>query len=332
MAGILSPEQRKALCASRLFAALSPEECEQVLPCFRPLHLARGTILCSEGERGAEMFVFLWGKLSAVVRGAGDTRRRLFEISHGDFLGEMSVIAKKPRSATITAAADSVLAALSADDFFRIIADLPDAGVKMLRAITRVQGDWLDESSRQLSDLTRWGETARKRALTDELTGLYNRRFLEDSVRSRFEAGLAGPRQMSLLMMDLDHIHEVNERYGIRAGDLCFVYTANAIRSCTRPGDICARLSGDEFAIFLPDAGNGEALAIAERIRAAVAAGRVEAPEKSRTVKIKIRASIGVACAPAPAHTRAELFTLSDEALRYAKAQGRNRVVEAAPA
>jgi diguanylate cyclase (GGDEF)-like protein len=241
----------------------------------------------------------------------------------------MSIIANEPRSATLTAREDTDIMVLEGIDFYRIIFEHPMIGIKMLSAISQIQNGWLSQSSKHLSDLTRWGETARRRAITDELTGLYNRRFLEESIRDRFDHGAVGLRSISLLMLDLDRIHEINNRHGPPAGDQVFVVVSEILRSCTRAGDVCARLSGDEFAVLLPDTGKEDALRIAERIRETVFHRKISVPFSPDTVnkvEISVRTSIGIALAPVHANTYDGLMLAADGALRKAKELGRNRV------
>jgi diguanylate cyclase (GGDEF)-like protein len=214
-------------------------------------------------------------------------------------------------------------------DFYRIIFEQPMIGVKILRAIGAVQNQWLDQSSKSYSDLMRWGETARRRAITDELTGLYNRRFLEESIKGRFDQGSVGLRKMSLLMLDLDRVHAINEQRGPRAGDQVIIAAAKVLRSHIRSGDIVARLSGDEFAVLLPDTDKEDALQIAERVRMAVQETQVEvpkAPGSPETEYVTTRTSIGVAVAPSHAQTEESFVFAADGALRKAKDNGRNRV------
>jgi diguanylate cyclase (GGDEF)-like protein len=253
----------------------------------------------------------------------------MFNIKSGEFFGEMSIIANEPRSATITAKEDSSFMIFQGVDFYRIVFDHPVIAVKMLKAISSVQNIWLDQGSRHLNDLIRWGETARRRAIFDELTGLYNRNFLSDSLQDRFEHGSIGLRKLALLMMDLDRVHEVNEKYGISAGDQVIIAAANVIKHSLRPGDIAARLSGDEYAVILPDTDIEEARRIAESIRKAVNEEKVSVPKNpgsSSLEALHIRISVGIAIAPTHAKDRESLFEISDEALRKAKALGRNRV------
>ena len=326
---MFTPFDNPVLFKSPFFAGMSELEFNAVLAFLERHKVKKGDVVFKEGDAGEHMYILLSGKLHAYVSQPDGTQRRMFEIKPGDFFGEMSIIANEPRSATLTATENTEIMALPGIDFYRIVFELPMIGVKMLKAISKVQNSWLDQTSLHLSDLTRWGETARRRAITDELTGLYNRRFLDDSINDRFEHGSVGIRSMSLLILDLDRIHAVNERHGTSAGDRVFMVVAEILRSCTRSGDICARFAGDEFAVFLPDTGLDEARGIAERIRETVAARKIAVPKTPEVVDkidINIQTSIGVAVAPLHAKSRENLLLVADAALRRAKEQGRNRV------
>jgi len=156
------------------------------------------------------------------------------------------------------------------------------------------------------------------------MTGLYNLRFLEESIKERL-----GNRILSLLMMDLDKIHSINDKHGPKGGDEVIKAAANEIRSSLRSIDIPARLSGDEFAVLLPDTDAENAFKIAERIRTSIENMQVEvpaSPSTEETVFIGTRTSIGIAVAPLYANTTEQLMEIADTALRKAKELGRNRV------
>ena len=134
---------------------------------------------------------------------------------------------------------------------------------------------------------------------------------------------------MSLLMIDLDKIHDINDRYGTKVGDQVIISAAEGIQSCLRPGDIPARLAGDEFAILLPDTDKKDAFKVAERIRKKIEEKEIEvpsSPSSKETVIIRNRTSIGISIAPIHAKTTDELEKTADAALRKAKELGRNRV------
>jgi len=312
-----------------LFSKLDEKEFKIVSGFLNTLNIKKGETLFKEGDQGEAMFIHFSGTLSASVTQSDGTQRRLFDVKNGDFFGEMSIISHEPRSATISAAEDSILIMLNENDFFKIISEYPIIGYKLLKAISAVQNQWLDQTSKSFSDLIRWGETARRRAITDEMTGLYNHRFIEESIKERFSNQSMNFRIMSLLMMDLDEIHDINNRYGTKAGDLVIISAAEVIRSCLRPGDIPARLSGDEFAILLPDTDQNDAFKIAEQIRENIENKKIEipaGPDSNENVTIKNHTSIGIATAPIHAKTMEELEKTADTALRKAKELGRNRV------
>ena len=324
-----SPIHDPVFKASPLFKDLSELELNAVAAFLEPRRIKKGENIFEEGADGEEMFILISGKISAWVKQADGTRRWIFETKPGDFFGEMSIIANESRSATLVAQTDAELLALHGIDFYRIVYEHPVIGVKILKVIGKVQNIWLEQTSRYLNDLMRWGETARRRAVSDELTGLYNRRFLDECGNDRFKQGSVGPRSVSLMMLDLDKIHEINERHGTRGGDLLFIATAEVLRTATRTGDICARLSGDEFSVLLPDTAFEEARIIGERICQTVAASRVavpDAPDNKSLVEIGMRTSIGIASAPLHANSWEDLVSAADGALMRAKELGRNRV------
>jgi diguanylate cyclase (GGDEF)-like protein len=332
MSGLVNKVIYRVLKKATIFSDLSGLELDAVVSFLEPRSMKKGEVVFSEGTIGEEMFVIVSGRIGAWVTQADGTRRWSFELKTGDFFGEMSIIADETRSATIVTQEDTELLTLNGVDFYRIVFDYPMIGAKMLNSIRKVQNMWFEQISKHLGDIMRWGETARRRAVSDELTGLYNRRFLEESAGDRFLQGTLGLRNVSLMMIDLDKIHEINENYGTKAGDLVFISTAEVLRSTTRAGDICARLSGDEFAVLLPDAGLEEAILIAEKARENIASQKVSVAAKPNSAKetaISVCTSIGVATAPIHAKNWENLLSAADGALRQAKSLGRNRVVAA---
>jgi diguanylate cyclase (GGDEF)-like protein len=322
-----SPHSYRVLTESPLFAGMSELEFNAVTAFLERRLFRKGDFIFKEGDRGEEMFIVLSGSIDATVSQTDGTQRRLYAFGPGRFFGEMAVIENAPRSATCRAAEDSNLLVLQGIDFYRLVFEHPMIALKFLTAIGSTMTSWLDESSRFLNDLVRWGETARRRAVTDELTGLYNRRFLEEALAARFSQGSVGRRKMTLLMLDLDRIHEVNNAYGSAAGDAVIIAAGNSFLSVLREGDIAARLSGDEFAFLLPDTDGKEGLRIAERLRAVIAELRIPVPAGSAEASVMIKASLGVGVAPDQAGDPQNLMAVADAALRRAKDSGRDRVV-----
>jgi diguanylate cyclase (GGDEF)-like protein len=164
----------------------------------------------------------------------------------------------------------------------------------------------------------------RKLALTDDLTGLPNRRFLlEQGGRLGRQAGLHGSTAC-VLMMDLDHFAEVNKRFGHAGGDLALVAFADLLRKHMRPTDTVARYGGEEFCALMMGTDMEEAARVAERLRAGVAGQAVDLGDHA----VEITVSIGVA--RLRDGDLAASLRDADAALYRAKALGRNRVAAGA--
>jgi len=325
----VSPINNPVVLKCALFKELSEPELNAIAAFLDPRLIKKGEVIFEEGAVGEEMYILISGSINALVKQADGARRVMFEIVPGDFFGEMSIIANESRSATLIASADSELLAFQGFDFYRFVFEYPMIGVKLLKAIRQVQNTWLEQVSKHLGDLMRWGETARRRAVCDELTGLYNRKFLEDSVNEQFRRGSLKLRNFSFLMMDLDKIHEINDRFGTKAGDMVLISTADVLRSIIRPGDICARFAGDEFAVLLPETKLEEAQSIAEKIRKTMSTRKIAVPDNpggTEQAKIIVKISIGIATAPSHADNWEKLYLAADHALHNAKELGRNRV------
>ncbi len=170
-------------------------------------------------------------------------------------------------------------------------------------------------------------------AVTDGLTGLYNRRFLLEMLKLEADRAARTRRPLSLAVIDLDHFKLVNDMYGHPAGDLVLVQAADRIRQMSRGHDIVARYGGEEFVVLLPDTDDEVALELAERFRRALRRTPVTVV---RGHDIAVTGSVGVAtAAPDPVTGRPDterLVAEADRALYQAKAQGRDRTVVAGSA
>jgi diguanylate cyclase (GGDEF)-like protein len=170
-------------------------------------------------------------------------------------------------------------------------------------------------------------ERAKLLAITDGLTGLYNHRHFYERFVVELERAKRFGHSLSLIMADVDHFKLLNDRFGHLAGDAVLAELASTLRLMARKMDIVARYGGEEFAIVLIESGPDEALAFAERLRAAVEdarLGRALGPDVAVTI------SAGVAGFPEHASEAETLIMAADRALYGAKAAGRNRVAAAA--
>lgn len=206
----------------------------------------------------------------------------------------------------------------------RLIATL-DAETRALIAGTRALGCQLQRYSREASELHSHLEALQREAETDALTGVANRKGFDRALRELATRSLEEGVPLALLVVDVDHFKQFNDTHGHDVGDAVLRLVAGRIRDGLREADVVARYGGEEFVVLMPGVGLADAIAAAERLRAAVAARRL----RSRTDGSDLGAvtvSIGVALYR-PGEPLDHLFRRADHALYIAKRTGRNRVV-----
>ncbi len=166
-------------------------------------------------------------------------------------------------------------------------------------------------------------EKAQRLAITDDLTGLYNSRHCEIFLKEAL--GRAGQHRqpLSVIFLDLDHMKEVDDRYGHLLGGQALREVAQRISSLVRPPDMACRYGGDEYVVVLPGKGPEESRQLAEEIRR-----RIESEPflTSENLSCRITASIGIACYPRHGQTSDQLLSQADKAMYRVKETGKNRV------
>lgn len=191
------------------------------------------------------------------------------------------------------------------------------------------------ERSRQRMALTVAGQVAlslanlklreklRDQSLRDPLTGLFNRRFFEESLDRELRRATRKKSSLALLFIDIDHFKKFNDSFGHDAGDMVLQEVAEVFREHFRSEDVVCRFGGEEFAVLLPDSGSTDAYRRAEELRAKVESRRLEFRGRSLD---RVTISIGIADVPEHAATPEELLRAADQSLYFSKRTGRNRV------
>ncbi len=162
-------------------------------------------------------------------------------------------------------------------------------------------------------------------AITDQLTGLYNRRFLMNQLTPLVQRAQCGGDQVSIMTIDIDHFKRLNDTYGHDVGDGVLRDFAVRLGANTRPSDFACRMGGEEFVVIMPRTSGDIACLAAERLRRSVCASPfIVAGQQS---ELEVTVSIGVACTGDGEESADTLLKRADEALYEAKAAGRNRVI-----
>lgn len=167
-------------------------------------------------------------------------------------------------------------------------------------------------------------ETLRNQSLRDPLTGLFNRRYTEETFVRELGRAARAKEPVSLLMLDVDHFKRFNDTFGHDAGDLVLKEIAAVLVQQTRGSDVVARLGGEELCVLLPGASTDDAFKRAEEIRKAIAA--LELKHHGNTLG-RVTTSIGLSTVPQHAKTVDDMMRSADAALYRAKHEGRDRVV-----
>ena len=167
-------------------------------------------------------------------------------------------------------------------------------------------------------------EEVKAQAVTDGLTGLYNRRYFEEYLKKEVTRAMRQQQAFSIVGLDLDHLKQINDKYGHAYGDLAIKTVANVLKKNARSIDTAARMGGEEFNVILPGVDSKGAIIAAERIRKALES------EKLDTIG-HITASIGVATFFEHSDNIEDILELTDQAMYQSKRNGRNQVTLAKP-
>ena len=167
-------------------------------------------------------------------------------------------------------------------------------------------------------------QTVKEQAVTDALTGLNNRRYFEEEAQKEVLRAQRQGQKFTLIGLDLDHLKQINDKFGHSSGDIAIKTVADVLKRNARSIDIAARMGGEEFNILLPGVDHVGGLIAAERIRKAIEDVRIE-------VLGNVTASIGVATFGEHSDNLNELMELTDQAMYTSKKNGRNRVTLANP-
>jgi len=313
----LNTDYRRTLLGGlELFHGVNPEEISDHLARCGRRDLASGDILLAPGEHNEHVFIVLSG--SVTVHVGSPEQPALATMETGACVGEMSIIEDRDPSAWVVARENSHLLEIHQS----LLWEMVNASHELAKNLLVVLSERVRSHNRVIADSYGELRKAEQSAVTDALTGLGNRHTMEDAFPREIERSVRDRRKLALILLDLDNFKSLNDRYGHVVGDRVLAAIARTLKRQFRPDDILVRYGGDEFAVLLPNVAEGQALAIAERTREAVASENLSLRGDER---FTVSVSIGVA--ELGAHQSLDaLLGAADAAMYRAKRSGRNAV------
>ena len=304
-----------------LFAQVDDEALISLIAECSEVSLDAGVQLLSSGVINRHAYLLLQGTLR-IHLGRLDSEA-IASVKPGDVVGELSVIDQRPTCAHVVASEPCRLLKLGESAFWRLVGMSHHFAVQLMHKLA----ERLRANNTTVVENTQLREQFEKAALYDALTSIHNRRWLDDTLPRLLERHAVAGLPLSVGLIDVDHFKRFNDDHGHDAGDEVLRAVAHTLHDKLRPTDLVARYGGEEFVVILPDTDLPGAHCAAERLRIAVEAAAVSAPDGSTLPSVTI--SIGLARLE-PDQTTATLLKACDEALYRAKANGRNRI-ECAP-
>jgi diguanylate cyclase (GGDEF)-like protein len=308
-----------------ILSSLSNSELDSLYSHMKIEEYSKGRPLFNEGESGDHMYIILSGAVSISVNTPDGKILEIAEITEGNFFGEMSIFDRAVRSATCSPKCETTVLSLGASDFFEFIKNKPLAGSIIMRKMLNITTKRLHKTGAFLSDMVTWGEAARTRAISDDFTGLYNRRFLDEVLENRISESLSNRQPLSYAMIDLDHFGKLNNEFGQELGDKVILAVVDTFKRIFRKSDIITRYGGDEFIVLFPQTSSLSAFTICKKMLEEI--GNIDLVKKSDGSMLKITASVGIASVPDHADSASLLKDSADKALYMAKDAGRDTVV-----
>jgi diguanylate cyclase (GGDEF)-like protein len=310
-----------------LFSEISEPHLKVIEKYFKLKNYGKDELILSKDDDLKTLFIVVKGYAASTLDIPGSMDKKLRDYLPGDFFGGSSLFGDMPASDTYYSREETVLLTLGDSELSEMIEKNSDIAVDFLSHLLGMTIQRFSKSSRFLADVLQWGENASRRIITDELTGVYNRAFLDDAMENFFQISQSNSKPLSLFMMDLDDFRVINDTHGHDMGNKIIIEFANIIKDIISRHGIIARYGGDEFAILLPEANREKAKKIAEELRNRVESHDFAGPEI--TEKFVVTTSIGISCLPETANDISSFKEKADSSLYLAKEQGKNRVAVA---
>jgi diguanylate cyclase (GGDEF)-like protein len=290
-----------------------------LLACCRLRSLAEGDCLLAAGHENHTLYMVLQGRFS--VHLDAEMTEPVAFLMAGETVGELSVLDESPATAFVLAAEPSRVLAVDEETFWRMVAASHEFASNLLVLLAQR----LRANNTSLSNAARVHRRLEREAMVDGLTGLHNRRWLDDRLPRLVQRCVRSRAPLSLLLIDIDHFKRFNDDFGHIAGDHVLSAVAQAMQRSVRPTDLVARYGGEEIVVILPDTPMDGARNAAERLRRQIECLVTVGPDERRLPPITI--TLGAALLRDD-DTAKSLVDRADAAMYRGKRAGRNRVMD----
>jgi diguanylate cyclase (GGDEF)-like protein len=280
--------------------------------------LVTGELLIEQGRQRNVMFLLLRGQLSVHLDSVDGEPIAL--IGPGETVGELSLLDGSVSSAFVVSDTSCRVLEVREEDFWTLTNASHAFAVNLLVKLA----SRLRANNAAVSKSVQKRRQYERAAMFDGLTGIHNRRWLDETLTRMVKRYESGGDHLALSLIDIDRFKGFNDTYGHAAGDHVLTVVATVLADNLRPTDLVARFGGEEFVIIFPDTDMEEAMVAAERVRVAVAAEVLAMPDGTTLPSVTI--SMGVS-ELAEGQGPPDILKAADTAMYEAKKGGRNRVI-----
>ena len=315
-AGELTPDFIEIIKHSQLFDGVEPDQNIPELEECRIIQATSEDILITMGDENTITYFVLSGSLSIHLETIGKPAIR--HVGEGETIGELSVLGETTATAFVVVQRPSHLLVVPREIIWSLIRKSALIAQNLLFILT----DWIISDNERFVDRSHEMENLKGLSQQDGLTGLYNRRMLDNTLNRVYTRSQMSGHAFSVIMLDVDHFKKYNDLHGHQGGDCALVALASALMDAVRPIDFVGRYGGEEFTIILPDTTTELARVVAERVRKCVEKNSFTTKNGAPLPPITI--SLGITSS-SPGSTIETIWEQADKMLYKAKSEGRNR-------